>query len=304
MKLIKKMISAVAVASMVISAFAAMTVQAANPTLTGTATVSDDKSTVSIKVAYNGADEKMKAAGLKMLVDETKFDITKLTENEYDLGTLIGAGVATSNLTTNQLSYMLGNYASGKLIFAFSSGSTLATKTLPASCDNYFTITLPILDSSVLTEGYTFTISEATLGTPYSQRDGTLDVTSPVIEASKPGPEPGPEPGTDPVIPDPVVGDNNATQINGSNEAGKFTFVGDTANDFAVGFGKAFKVTDLEGKSKIRWEITNNAGSWYNEVAIPALASFEDANVRVGIVVQSGVKADLDTITGATAVLQ
>ncbi|MDD6483898.1 MAG: hypothetical protein PUF72_04905 [Clostridiales bacterium] len=107
------------------------------------------------------------------------------------------------------------------------------------------------------------------------------------------------------VIPDPVADDNNATQINGSNEAGKFTFKGDTDNDYAVGFGKAFKVADLEGKSKIRWEITNNAGSWYNEVAIPELpASFEDANVRVGIVIQSGVEADLDTITSATAVLQ
>lgn len=299
MKLVKKLISIVAAASMAVSAFAAMSVYADGATLTGTATVSDDKSTVSVTLAYSGAEAKMKAAGFEMAIDDTKFDISGLTACEYDLSTMIDEGYATSDLTANRLAYMMGNYASGKLIMAFSSGSTLASKTLQAEEANFMTFILPIKDASVLTEGYEFTLTACTLGTNFQQAEGTLTVTSAKIEGQTatatpvvteaPTAEPTAEPTATPTV-DPAAATVSELQESDADDK-------NAANlDYAKAIYKSFAGSELVGK-RVAWTINGKTAAF--DYAIADV----DGDVVVGLVIMDTVADALNAITAATAAI-
>lgn len=198
MKLVKKLVSAVAALTIATSAFVGLTAYAADPTLTGTATLAEDKSSVTLQLAYDAAPANSKVSIIHIKADsdifdtsalKTAFSTTYYDEDEddnmeasfyYVIANREDLGLSSSLSNTRKKALTLKFSIANEITLVYN-GST-AMKTTEA---NLATIVVPVKDASKLANGYEFTITASNLGDA-TQNTGVLKVTSPTLAASTP----------------------------------------------------------------------------------------------------------------------
>lgn len=176
MKLVKKIISAVAAVAMTVSAFAAMTVYADAPTVTATATIASDKSYVDLTISYSGITGDNYAFGMDIAVDSTYFDVSDYPTSAKKIGRYAGdlddGDILSTDLDDDQQYEGDLSWSNGVLNSKYSS----ADYPLAAAMDNLLTFRFPVVggaESIIWTEGYTFTMTGVSMG-KFAKADGLV----------------------------------------------------------------------------------------------------------------------------------
>ena len=188
MKLVKKIISAVAAVAMTVSAFSAMTVQAAGAELKITATPDVDKNYVELKISYSGATGgKNNAFGMDINLSNEYFELTEFIDMEWDMrDTVEEEKTTTTDLVRKQYRDIKIKHQNDNLNLMWSSSDTTAY--LAETVDNLLTFRAYVKDganSPIWTEGYEFNFNAGTttLAT-FNPGLGTLSLVNASIEAA------------------------------------------------------------------------------------------------------------------------
>lgn len=174
MKLFSKIISAVAALSMVATMAVMPVAHAEGATLKLTATPAEDQSYVDVVVSYSGLTEGMNAMGIVVNFDSNLFTYPSVSGSKFKKGSVAGWGTGLDD-DQKEGSITFAQQAT-QIKFAFTTTETDEEYLLHESCEDLMHMRFNVTDgadSSVWTDGYTFTFDKSTIGT-YKTYDGTL----------------------------------------------------------------------------------------------------------------------------------
>ena len=175
MKLFSKIISAVAALSMVATMAVMPVAHAEGATLKLTATPAGDKSYVDVVVSYSGLTEGMKSMGIVVNFDNSLFTYPTVSGSKFKKGSVAGWGTGLDEDQIDGGSITFAQQAT-QIKFAFTTTETDEEYLLHASCDSLMSMRFNVTngaESSVWTDGYTFTFADSTIGS-YKTYENTL----------------------------------------------------------------------------------------------------------------------------------
>jgi hypothetical protein len=175
MKLFSKIISAVAALSMVATMAVMPVAHAAGATLKLTATPAEDQSYVDVVVSYSGLTEGMKTMGIVVNFDNSLFTYPSVSGSKFKKGSVAGWGTGLDEDQIDGGSITFAQQAT-QIKFAFTTTETDEEYLLHENCEDLMHMRFNVkdgADSSVWTDGYTFTFADSTIGS-YKTYDSTL----------------------------------------------------------------------------------------------------------------------------------
>lgn len=176
MKLFSKIISAVAALSMVATMAVMPVAHAAGATLKLTATPAEDNSYVDLTVGYSGAEAKMPSSGIKVYIGEgfAPAECPEDYEGDY-WGAMLDDEMEGWSTDRAKLDGVAFAVQATQIVFATTTTKTTVAATLPAECENLFTVRLFPTDKYDATKDYAFSFTgQNTLGANFKDYQGTL----------------------------------------------------------------------------------------------------------------------------------